>query len=243
MIANFFLFTCLFCVGNMVMAQDFISRGKIEFEVKRNIKKLWGGIPNDLASSMPELDISYRDLIFSWECSIYRPGRSASSISPNTGKVYSNLSKKEIVIQKNFAGEDFIFTDSVKNIKWKITNETRNIIGFECRKAVGRIFDSVYVVAFYAPEIIPQGGPELFAGLPGMILGLAIPRYYTTWFATRLEVANIDESVIAPPTLKKVKQYSKKEMATILFQKLQGVWGKGWTAEKIEKNLLSSFIL
>jgi len=43
-----------------------------------------------------------------------------------------------------------------------------------------------------------------------MILGHAIPRYYTTWFATKMEIANIDETKIVPPVADKKKQYSKK---------------------------------
>ena len=131
----------------------------------------------------------------------------------------------------------------VDEIKWKIENETRKIAGWECRKAVGRIYDSVYVVAFYCPEIIPQGGPELFSGLPGMILGLAIPRYYTTWFATKIELANIDESKIAAPDPKKGKQYSKKELAEIVFKKYKQA---GWTKDSTSANIfktLSAYLL
>lgn len=113
--------------------------------------------------------------------------------------------------------DDFaVYSDSIKKIKWKIQNETRKIAGFDCRKAIGRIQDSVYVVAFYSAEIIPQGGPELFTGLPGMILGIAIPRWHTTWFATKVEIAQIDESLIEPPSGKKGKVYSKSELAEIM---------------------------
>lgn len=239
---RFFLLVCLFYTSN-ILSQDFITRGKIEFEVKRNFKKLMSNSQSDILSNLPEFDVCYRDLIFSWGNSIYQPGRSGSSIYSNSAKVYTDLNKRQTVIQKNIMGDDFIYADSIRNVKWKITNETRNIIGFNCRKAVGIISDSVYVVAFYAAEIIPQGGPELFTGLPGMILGIAIPRYYTTWFATKLEVANIDESVIVPPTLKKIKQYNKKELSAILAKKFIGVLGKDFTEDKIAKNFLSSFTL
>jgi GLPGLI family protein len=89
-------------------------------------------------------------------------------------------------------------------------------------------------VAFYSPEIIPQSGPEFFSGLPGMILGLAIPRYYTTWFATKIEIANIDESKIVPPVVKKSKQYTKRELAEILLKKHKDAgWWKDVTLEKV----------
>jgi GLPGLI family protein len=37
----------------------------------------------------------------------------------------------------------------MRNYQWRITDETRTIAGFECKKAVTKICDSVYVVAFY----------------------------------------------------------------------------------------------
>ena len=82
---------------------------------------------------------------------------------------------------------------------WRITGERRTIAGFECHKAVGRIMDSVYVVAFYTDQIVTNGGPESFNGLPGMILGLAIPRINTTWFATKIEAIEISPLDIAAP--------------------------------------------
>jgi GLPGLI family protein len=50
--------------------------------------------------------------------------------------------------------------DSLLKIKWKITADTRNIAGFECRKAVGILFDTVAVFAFYTDELMISGGPE-----------------------------------------------------------------------------------
>jgi GLPGLI family protein len=102
-------------------------------------------------------------------------------------------------------------------IDWKITNEPRTIAGFECRKAVARIFDSVVVIAFYTDEIMPSSGPESFGGLPGMILGLAIPRLHTTWYATKLELIDVSGQIIAPKEGKKYTgdQY-KSEMKNFM---------------------------
>lgn len=74
--------------------------------------------------------------------------------------------------------------DSLPKIKWRITNESRDIAGFHCRRANGVIGDSVYVVAFYTSNIPISAGPENFNGLPGMILGLSIPHAHISWFAT-----------------------------------------------------------
>ena len=49
-----------------------------------------------------------------------------------------------------------------------------------------------------------SGGPCSINGLPGMILGLTIPRMYSSWIATKVNVENIDQKVIMPITAKKV---------------------------------------
>jgi GLPGLI family protein len=219
-----FCFTLLFLSCGIAHAQDFITRGKIEFEVKRNIKKMYTAeqrANNPYIESLPEFDISYRELIFSWNQLIYQQGRK-SATAPSYQydvAIYTDLSKGQYIRKFPYVEDEYILEDSVKKVKWKIQNETRKIAGWECRKAVGRIKDSVYVVAFYCPEIVPQGGPELFTGLPGMILGIAIPRSYSTWFATKVEVANIDESKIVPPEIKKSKVYTKQELTALLYKK------------------------
>lgn len=246
---HFFFFCTVLLVMGFVHAQDFITRGKIEFEIKRNNKRIYSDeqrAKSPYLSALPEFDISYRDLIFSWNQSIYQQGRKGLTPSQRTteGSVFMDLDKEQVVIKSHYVDDYYIYSDSIRKIKWKIEQETRNIAGWECRKAIGRIYDSVYVVAFYCPEIVPQSGPELFSGLPGMILGLAIPRYYTTWFATKIEFASIDESKIVPPTLKKSRQYTKKEMAEIVYKKYKDAgWWKDITVEKVMQMLGTNYTL
>ena len=78
------------------------------------------------------------------------------------------------------------------------------IAGFNCRKAVTKIFDSVYVFAFYTDEIIISGGPCSINGLPGMILGVTIPRLYTSWIATKVMLNGVDENTIKPVTVRRI---------------------------------------
>jgi len=127
------------------------------------------------------------------------------------------------IIQKNIYGENFLVKDSLRKIKWKITDETREIAGYSCRRANGLVMDSVYVVAFYTSKIPVAGGPETFNGLPGMILGVALPHENMTWFATKVSDGVIPATTLAPP--KKGKVVSRKQ----LHDQLKGVmknWGK-----------------
>ena len=91
------------------------------------------------------------------------------------------------------------------------------------KKAVTKICDSVVVVAFYTDQIPVQAGPENFNGLPGMILGIAVPRLGTTIFATSISLQAAPNYVL--PTLSKPKKTTIKQLDTDLV-KVTKDWGK-----------------
>jgi GLPGLI family protein len=120
-------------------------------------------------------------------------------------------------MQKNMSGSNLEVEDSVRDLQWKLTNENRIIAGFNCRKAVAIIFDSVYVFAFYTDEIMISGGPCSINGLPGMIMGVSIPRLYTSWIATKVMLDGVDVSAIKPLTGK--KQFTMKNLEAFLKER------------------------
>ena len=180
-------------------SQVFISNGMIEYEVKVNIHKSMGeGMWADMMKDkIPKLSTSYYNLTFTPAQSLYQYNRSGDVVkvpswfsnNEEDNIWFNDYNTESFTQQKNVFGDSYLLKDSLMNIKWKITNENREIAGFNCRKAVAVLFDSVYVFAFYTDEITVSGGPMSLHGLPGMILGLAVPRLYTTWFATRVELA------------------------------------------------------
>ena len=83
--------------------------------------------------------------------------------------------------------------------------------------------DSVFVVAFFTEQILCTSGPEGFTGLPGMILGIAIPRLHTTWYATKLELIEIKETDLAAPKRgKAINQVQLQEQLKSLMKN----WGR-----------------
>src|SRR6185437_10397918 len=101
--------------------------------------------------------------------------------------------------QKTIFDQPFLVKDSLRKIKWKITDENREIAGYNCRRANGLMMDSIYVVAFYTDKIPVSGGPESFSGLPGMILEVALPHENVIWRATKVTEAEIPQGAITPP--------------------------------------------
>jgi GLPGLI family protein len=205
---------------------QFITAGKIEFERRTNQHSFLeeGDMFDDLIKeSLPKFAVTYYDLVFDENKSLFKEGKEPEnkkihwSINYMSNIVFKDLANDYRISQKSLFGSEYLIRDSMFKIDWKVTNEPRTIAGFECRKAVAKIFDSVIVIAFYTDEIIPASGPESFGGLPGMILGLAIPRLHTTWYATKLQV--LDSKVqLTPPTggKKYEPEDFKKQLADLL---------------------------
>jgi GLPGLI family protein len=86
-------------------------------------------------------------------------------------------------------GEDYFIKDKVRNLlylaeeyykyfdvvdtlhpmKWTLTKETKEILGYKCKSATTTFRGRSYT-AFYAPKIPVSDGPWKFGGLPGLIL-------------------------------------------------------------------------
>ena len=194
-------------------AQQFISKAVIEYEVKANIKKTLGNNMWDemMKENLPTFKTGYYTFTFADNKSIYKFDHWEPNLkipkflkdSDEENVWYFDYTAGKINMQKNVSGSNLNVDDSIPALQWRLTNESRVIAGFNCRKAVAVIFDSVYVFAFYTDEIMISGGPCSINGLPGMILGLTIPRLYTSWIATKVMVTGVNESSIKPVNAKK----------------------------------------
>ncbi len=206
----FILITLFFT--NQINAQLFINKATIEYEVKVNVQKTMGNNSwaEMLKENMPQFKTGYFLYTFADNKSVYKFDHWDSKKVPewmrrndeeNIWFMDHNTGKFNMM--KSVFGSNFYVEDSIPSIEWRLTNENRIIAGFNCRKAVGKIMDSVYVFAFYTDEITISGGPCSINGLPGMIMGLTIPRMYASWIATKVMVNNVDVSVIKPVVAKK----------------------------------------
>ena len=129
---------------------------------------------------------------------------------------YSNLANNEYKRYNDLVGQKIIIQDTLKKVKWVITDEYREVAGYNCRRANGITEDSTYVIGFYANEIPVDGGPESINGLPGLILGLVVPSQHVSYFATKVEVTNnvlLDKKAVENT---KVKTMSRAEIAKMM---------------------------
>ncbi len=199
----------LFSPTLFAQQQKFITEGKIEYERKTNQHAFMeeGSMWDEAAKkSMSKFVTYYYDLTFKGNRTLFQTGRDPEikqskfwGVFDSENTIFTRLDSNTSVTQRNIYSDQYLVADSLRKIDWKITPEIRKIAQFDCRKAVGRIMDSIVVIAFYTDEILTTGGPESFNGLPGMILGLAIPRMHTTWYATKLQLVEVNEKDLVAP--------------------------------------------
>lgn len=242
-----FFIIALFSLPVLMNAQQFISKGKIEFERKINVHKQIEGNGDwiqEIKKQIPQYNITYFNFFFDGDKSVYKPGRDnpdnrGSNFGWGQGPaqenvVYSDYVSQNSTSQKQVFETMYLIQDSMRKMDWKYTTETRKIAGFNCRKVTGIIMDSVFIFAWFTDEITVTGGPEGFCGLPGMILGIAIPRIHTTWFATKLELVEIPPKDLAAPT--RGKKTTIHELEKSVQSSLKD-WGK-WAQRNIWQIML-----
>jgi GLPGLI family protein len=211
---------------------QFTFSGKIEFERKTNLHKLWDGDSwmEKWKDKFPQFSSNFYNYAFNTSGSHYSQGREGNAPKMEWGlppgadnDIVRDFSTGSITALKSLYGESFVIKDSAKQLTWKMSGEIRDIAGYKCRKAVTKICDSVYVVAFYTDEIPVSGGPEQMGGLPGMILELAVPRLFTTWVATKVEATKV-----TPADLKSTVKGKSVTMAQIAAKITESTkdWGK-----------------
>lgn len=211
------ILTALFMLSFLVsdaQNQPIITKALINYERRFNLYSLpeFGEQKSLIVSS--QFRVFRFSLSFDKSGSVYKPIPKTSSenvsrlgeqpAENNTVKIqYEN---QLYYAEKQIFDKKYIVSDTLTKINWKITDERRTIAGFDCRRANALLYDSIYVVAFYAEAIAVSGGPEQFAGLPGMILGVSLPHYHLHWQAYSISLQN-DTPVINFNTDSSNKKY------------------------------------
>ncbi len=225
------IFFLLLFAGN-VMAQQFVNKGTITYEVKTSIQKTMGSgtWAEMMKDNMSKFKTGYFKLVFNEQKSAYVFDHWDANMKMPTwmrqndeqSKWYMDQEQNLFTMQKSIYGTSFSVKDTIPKIIWKLENESRIIAGFTCRKASAIVMDSVYVFVFYTDEITSSGGPCSISGLPGTILGMTIPRMYTSWIATEVMPGVADEKLLKPLSSKKM--FTRKELLATLRSRTSD-WG------------------
>ncbi|OAB79716.1 GLPGLI family protein [Cochleicola gelatinilyticus] len=146
--------------------------------------------------------------------------------------LYKNLKNSQYARQTEFIGKEFLVKDSLAVEDWVLEKESKNIGEYICFKATltKEVTEETYnselediemvtktrvTTAWYTPQIPVQNGPEMYGGLPGLILEISEGDY--SILCTRVTLNPKEPLKIEVP--KKGKEISQTKFDVIKKEK------------------------
>jgi GLPGLI family protein len=140
-----------------------------------------------------------------------------STIKKSEKLYFKNYLEKEMLFIWPSGQENLSGRDSLQNWNWEITEETKIIEGFKCKKAISN-WHNFESTAWFTEDISISIGPEKYDGLPGLIL-YVYTQYYE-WKAVKINQID-NNSKIDAPIFNDKKTYTINEVNDIFNKKLK----------------------
>ncbi len=253
---------------NSVKAQ--VKQGTVVYERKINSHR--GTTNEQMRAMIPEFRISKHILLFSDSISLYKvipeneapdpfagSGGGARVMTFNfsggadAGELYKNFTQSKSILSSELAGKNYLIIDSITQQPWKLSNETKQILGYTCLKATRKITvqasqprimilgggnagptrdttrpqpREIELVAWYAQDIISPVGPENYGQLPGVILQLDSDNGATVYTALEIK-KEVDQKILKEPKKGRsitAVEFNKMRM-DMIQQQIQGGGG------------------
>ena len=205
----------LFTIVLLSLTSSFaqVKEGKLIFERKVNMYRMI--TDPEMRARIPEFRVDKFELLFNEQASMFKtiPDEDAPDPFANSGgggerggmrfnfrmpetATYTDISNQMQYESRSFFEKDFLIVDSLKPIQWKLSDETKTIAKFVCKKATAMIIPQQMnmrfggggrnrnnadtaapakpkeeeIVVWYTESIPLSIGPDAYAGLPGAIL-------------------------------------------------------------------------
>ena len=253
------------CLTGFLMANAQQKEGTIVFERKINMYKTF--TDEQMRAMMPEFRTSKHMLLFSDSISVYKAvpedeapdpfagggggGRMMMRFGNDGGDLYKNFGQSKSILSSELGGKNFLIVDSIKPQPWKLSMETKQILGQTCHKATRKMpapqmtmrsvtmggggavtrdttvqkpvaAKEMEIVAWFADNIVSPVGPESYGQLPGVILELDIDNGKTVYTAKEIK-ATVDAKELKEP--KKGKVVTQEEYNKLMMQMMQNQGG------------------
>lgn len=145
-------------VSIFVMAADAQQKeGTVTYQRKTNT---WKFVTNEqFRANVPEFQTANYVLYFSDTASLYKLIIDDNALEPfagtdggrrfsfggfgSDGELYKNLNTGLSTQATELGGKKFLITDTIKKAPWKISGETKQILGFNCRKATQKVLQPI----------------------------------------------------------------------------------------------------
>ncbi len=111
------------------------------------------------------------------------------TIINNQIQFFTNVRERKIFKYHPVQGENFLVEEELFPIRWKISNEIKTILGYNCQKATGEFRGRNYIVWFTSDIPVPLG-PWKLNGLPGLIIQAEDLKNKINFTARRISFSN-----------------------------------------------------
>jgi len=132
-------------------------------------------------------------------------------------KVYIDLKKNKKTTQVELMTRLFLLEAKVEKFDWKPGTEQRKIQAYVCQNATSKMGEET-ITAWFAPEIPVSIGPDVYGGLPGLILAVDL-NGENILLATSVNLNVPDDIKISEP--KDGKKIKQKAFDEIFKEKLE----------------------
>ncbi|MBD0353527.1 MAG: GLPGLI family protein, partial [Flavisolibacter sp.] len=183
-----------------------MKEGKVVYDRTIQMQNRFQGMNEEVARQLPRSRTDHFELLFGnnqtlWqripdvneESNTFASGGMVMRFGGNDEVVYYNLSEGKRVEQREMMDKKYLIEEPVQKMTWKLSDETKNILGYTAHKATGKrigtrmqmsmengemkrqeVADTSFITAWYTTEIPVSAGPGAdFGGqLPGLILEL-----------------------------------------------------------------------
>lgn len=214
--------------GQHVRPTGLVKEGRIVYERKMDMYRRLED--PGMKSMIPQFNVSRAELLFSLDESLWRNIKEEEDIRDQAGEdhdgpvvrmrfgggddqTYKDYAAQKMIEQREMGPKKYIIEDSFPHQSWKLEEDTLRVKGYLCKKAVTRTRDGRDVVAWYAEEIQSPSGPEVYGGLPGLILQLDINGGEMVLTAVELTTRGVDKGLVKAPV-------DGKKITRAAFQKM-----------------------
>mgnify|MGYP001157936001 CR=1 FL=1 len=187
------------------------SQGKVIYDRTVKLQFSFAGMPGGMEQQMPTSRTDKYELIFGNNQSLWKQAENDNTddggafqteggaqirmiVAGSNDMLYTNLETGKKTERRELMDKNFIVDDTIAKLKWKMTGETKTILGHNCMKATAtrtskrtimnmdngvmerkEVDDTAAIVAWFATDIPVSAGPSEFQGqLPGLILELDV---------------------------------------------------------------------
>lgn len=238
------------------------TEGKVIYERTMEIQIRLMGMPEEMQRQVPRTRTDKMEVLFANNQSLRKQlpqeesdeqafnnavegggGRSFQirMVGPGADDVtFTDLAKGTIVDQRELATKKYLVSDSVKKLNWKLTGETRTILGYTCQQAIAQristrmqpnmingevkreeVPDTANITAWFTLAIPVAAGPEVQGQLPGLILAIDINNGRTVYKALEVSPKADVTAIKEPKSGKKITQQEFREEQNKLMQNMQ----------------------